>query len=595
MAIRYLSFDFDGCLFNSNYIKEPHLDFTKHLGNAVLVHNRPFLDQIKIENAAFDSVYAMIGSNRQSFELDTANMGGPTTFKGSCCPAIQKVCSDLNVTFNPFLIADVTGMLPHGTSYNLIMQEIAGNTYFENPQHTHADCTMDDTKRTLLFAQVQKAAADHPNEEIIFDFFDDRNDILERHLQEFFTKYPHMIPKNVTLRLNQYAGEDVTLVASIQGTGEPYPNYCELVTHMLDNLWDLNKFAESLKSAAPVIELSIEQIEDNLENSSPLMQQATAFETEIKQSIPVIENTQAIDESELSTEKELESSNDSFALSYFTDRSSGEPRAKLAFNKRNLTQNDINKWFKGYQPPEYMEDGDQIILFINVHPDSPFKDPSLFQAIEILRHQNIELSERAIATLEGEFNSVKLEFETAKEIAHGTELETGEFVDFRLFLNGYSNAFSDMPVDYMVQYKNRAFVEDDGREKEANIGYEIYFDLVEEYNDEHAEDNGSEKEAGADIDDLSESSVDSSDADNDEFADDEALERKTSAEQPALATETTTPHQPKELDHPLNPAGNPGRNLYAFHKPVAAQKINRSPIRLPEDKLCSASSSCLIS
>ncbi|MCW8471410.1 hypothetical protein OQJ19_12245 [Fluoribacter gormanii] len=622
MAIRYLSFDFDGCLFNQNYAQAPHLEFKKHLGDAVLVHNRAFLDQLKIENAAFDNVVALIGSNRQSYETDCINMGHPKAFKGSCCPAIQTVCADLNVTFDPFLLADVAGNLPYGTSYHLIMQEVTSGAYLnDDPQHEHAECTMDETKRTLLFAQMQKAAVDHPNEEIIFDFFDDRYDILVGHLNEFFTKYPHMIPKNVTLRLNRYAGDDVTLMASIKGTGESYSDYPEHVNNMLDNLWGHDEIAKTLKV------ISKEHTDSVLENFIKLEEHAIALESSIQNSEHIADRTETIDElgaalaslnlvaqeiepvddymdvdenEELATEKELDSSNNQSTLSYFTDNSSGEPRAKLAFAKKSYSQNEINRWFAGYQQPEYIEDGDRIILFINVHPDSPFKDPSLFEAIEILRQQHIELSDNAIETLQNEFNLVIPVLENAKSIA------MADGADFKIYLDGYTNAFSDMPVDYLVKYKNHEIVENDGREKEAGVSTNDFSDMSDESSDEDSdleffEDNGREKELDAGTDDISDSdlSVDASDEESDlELVEDNGREKEADAGRQTLATEPSTIHarsQAEPANQQRNPAGNPGRNQYAFHKPVAAPKINRAPIALPEDKLCSGISSCLIS
>ncbi|RUR28392.1 hypothetical protein [Legionella qingyii] len=611
MKIRYLSFDFDGCLFNPSYAQAEHFEFTKHLGDAVLVHNRRFLEQIKRENAAFDNVVALIGSNRQSYETDQLNMGPQKAFKGSCCPAIKTVCADLNITFDPFLLADVTGNLPFGTSYNLIMQEIeAGNFMQDTTQYEHATCPGEEYKVSLLFAQMQKAAADHPNEEIIFDFFDDRYEILMGRAKEFFTKYPHMIPKNVTLRMNRYAGDDVTLMASIEGTGEPYSNYPEHVNNMLNDLWAHDEIANSLKP------ISNEQHTDIvLENNYKFEEQVKALETAIqtgeyialnlaaREIDHIVEYTEAVDTNEeLSTEKELESSNNLSPLSYFTDNSSGEPRAKLAFAKKNHSHNEINRWFQGYQQPEYIEDGDRIILFINVHPDSPYKDPSLFEAIEILRQQHIELSDNAIETLQQEFNSVLPVLEQAKSIAMTYD------VDFKQFLDGYTNAFSDMPVDYLVKYKNHELVENDGREKEANIGNLNFSDRSDESSDEESalelvEDDSREKELDASTDDFSDSdsSVDASDEESDlkPFEDNSPeKEVEVDVDKQTLATETPAIHarsKAEPTNQQGNPAGNPGRNQYAFHKPAAAPRTNRAPIALPEDKLCSGSSSCLIS
>ncbi|WP_392536874.1 hypothetical protein [Legionella sp. 227] len=247
MTIRVLSFDFDGCLFNMAYINAPYTNFDKHLTDAVLVHNETFLEQLRHENERFSQVIAMIGSNRQSFEIDTANMGFLQSFKGSCCSAIQTVCNYLGVDFNPLLLADLYNSLEPGTAYQLIMDEIKSGKWIDGGALEHEDCPMDQSKVALIFAQMQEAASKNPDEKIIFDFYDDRHDILAR-LQEFYSTHPHMIPKNVLLRLNHYEGAEPTLEAELVGDGILCNDYPEIVVNMLDNLWKHNDIAMEIKS-----------------------------------------------------------------------------------------------------------------------------------------------------------------------------------------------------------------------------------------------------------------------------------------------------------------------------------------------------------
>ncbi|WP_028380852.1 hypothetical protein [Legionella cherrii] len=254
MTIRYLSFDFDGCLFNRAYIQLPHNNFSKDKTNAVLVKNRKFLDKIKSENSKFSAAYGFIGSTRQDYFIDMINGGiyTPGQFRGSCCPAMATICEDLGITFDPLLLADIDGELAIGTSYQRIMDEINNGTWSDNNKniHQHASCaSMDEYKRTILFAQMQKAADDHPEEEIIFDFFDDRLDILGT-LKQYFSEHNHMIPKNVQLRLHSYAGEKDKLIASIQGIGNPISNYQFCLRKMHENVKYLHEVAEALKEVA---------------------------------------------------------------------------------------------------------------------------------------------------------------------------------------------------------------------------------------------------------------------------------------------------------------------------------------------------------
>ncbi len=210
--------------------------------NALILANQDLLFQLKRENNQFSATYAFIGSTRQDLSIDELNG------KGSCCPAILTVCNALGMVHDPLLLADIEGDLENGTSFNLIMSEITKNTWgmFHRNTHHHVDCKQtDEYKRPLLFAQMQKAAADHPGEEIVFDFFDDRMDILNA-LNHYFSEYPYMIPQNVTLRLHRYDGEKEQLIESLQGEGKPISNYPFWVRAMHQNIDDLGKVAETL-------------------------------------------------------------------------------------------------------------------------------------------------------------------------------------------------------------------------------------------------------------------------------------------------------------------------------------------------------------
>ena len=220
MTIRGLSFDFDGCLFNLDYIGSEEKD--------VIKSNAAFLDPIKKGNTPFEHTYTFIGSNRQSFAVDMNNawVGG----KGSCFPAAKTVSDYLGTTLDKFLLADIYGDLPAGISFDRATQQ--------NYTDKHSDWLFDDTKVTILYAQLHKMANDNPKEDIVFDFYDDRgngerssNDILEQ-LRDFYTKYPELIPAQVTLRLNHYAGGVVTPVAVINGKGFIDSNYRQTVKDM---------------------------------------------------------------------------------------------------------------------------------------------------------------------------------------------------------------------------------------------------------------------------------------------------------------------------------------------------------------------------
>jgi hypothetical protein len=216
MTIRVLSLDFDGCLFHRRYLNSEE---------GVVKANLEFLNKLKDENQAFDKVIAIIGSNRQSYNVELANM-----FRGLSFPAVKEVSDYLETKLDTFLLADIYGNLENGTSYELGIKK--------DYHAKHADWLFDESKVSVLYAQMHKIALENPNEQIVFDFFDDRgngnrtaSDILEW-LNEFYTENKTLIPANLTLNLHHYAGDDVTTLFSIKGTGIIDENYKQTVKDM---------------------------------------------------------------------------------------------------------------------------------------------------------------------------------------------------------------------------------------------------------------------------------------------------------------------------------------------------------------------------
>ena len=230
-SVRVLSFDFDGCLFNKNYKWESTAGRRSY--NAVIVKNKPFLDAIKIENTLYREVTAFIGSARQSKWLDKANSRRNGT--ESCFDAIQKVCHYLHIEFNPLLLTDVYQGLPGGTSYWRAIGAEPGN---------NLDFPGDETKLTLIYAQMHAAALEYPNDTITFDFYDDRahdtshaRGILS-FLSQVFKEYPQLIPSNVLLRLNHYAGARPSVFSVINGRGPCERHYVSKINAIFTSLSD---------------------------------------------------------------------------------------------------------------------------------------------------------------------------------------------------------------------------------------------------------------------------------------------------------------------------------------------------------------------
>lgn len=216
MTVRVLSFDFDGCLFNQAYIESSDKD--------VLFHNRAFLDAIKCDNVLYSKNIVFVGSNRQSFALDLLNYYAQYRYKGSCYPALRKIADDLDAELDSFLVADIFGNLEAGVSFSLGVKA--------DPNDNHADCKFDMTKVSILYAQMHKIAYENPKEPIAFEFFDDKGEILGS-LEHFYNKYPELMPENVCLRLNHYAGKNLSKRVEIPGTGFIDSNYRQTVKDMV--------------------------------------------------------------------------------------------------------------------------------------------------------------------------------------------------------------------------------------------------------------------------------------------------------------------------------------------------------------------------
>jgi len=244
MSIRVLSFDFDGCIFNKDYINSCKGRASTEIRD-VIKYNESFLKEIRAENdrLAYSSVISFIGSNRQSKYIDNLNSIKGKKKVGSCFPAIQEISIYLSVKFDSFLLADIYGRyengnpLEDGTSYNR-----ATDPYFKGK---HADWEFDETKATILYAQIHRIALTNPQEEIVFDFYDDREDILSA-LHNFFNNHKELMPKNVTLHLNQYVNSTLSHpFADIVGSGIIDANYRATVIEMAQKAKDTQAFSYS--------------------------------------------------------------------------------------------------------------------------------------------------------------------------------------------------------------------------------------------------------------------------------------------------------------------------------------------------------------
>lgn len=254
--IRVLSFDFDGCIYNSAYKNKiaeaikPVMDLYYSIQNLesqkakekdfVQIHsleaqikelkqalkkekaafdqeekyvteaNKPLLTALNKEASNYKKTIIMIGSNRQYKAADDCNSFKKKT--QSCFHTIKALQKYLQAELNKFLLADIVpeqsekekNTIPHNGEYG---------TSYEKALHDdepHPIARWDATKIALIYAQMHHVAKQHPEDQIEYFFYEDMNPILL--LLEKWYELPdggaQWIPSNVTLHVIEYDGGD---------------------------------------------------------------------------------------------------------------------------------------------------------------------------------------------------------------------------------------------------------------------------------------------------------------------------------------------------------------------------------------------------
>ena len=167
-----------------------------------------------------------IGSNRQSLQAELDNFIKPArgddvkSVMGSAYPVFESLAKATDARLDKYILADTYSNQPDGTTFQRILdskidEEITSTSALsrekqeklkeklkgkDQPEWIH-----DDTKFTILYAQMHRLASQNPNKDIVYDFYDDDSDIL-KFLNQTFEKHPYLIPHNLTLRLKQHTG-----------------------------------------------------------------------------------------------------------------------------------------------------------------------------------------------------------------------------------------------------------------------------------------------------------------------------------------------------------------------------------------------------
>lgn len=131
----------------------------------------------------------------------------------------MSVCS-IPCVFDTTLLSDIYCDKEPGESYDNALKNYR-DFKVSSTVREFSRAVPESSKVDLLYMQFHKIASEHPNAEIIFDFIDDQEDILDA-LQPFFFDNSDLVPSNVTLRFYQYkAGDEaITLFKNeIKGRG----------------------------------------------------------------------------------------------------------------------------------------------------------------------------------------------------------------------------------------------------------------------------------------------------------------------------------------------------------------------------------------
>ena len=240
-----ISLDFDGCIFH----KKGYLYNTSP--NRLIETNQTFIDQVaeRIRAENFAEAVFMFGTNRQDKWMD--DMNNQHMNRGSCFPAMQRLLEEfegklhgISTRIDGYLLADTYCNKTPGATHQAIMTQ---DKSFQHDRHY-----IDNTKMTLLYAQMHKLASapENKDKDIILDFYDDRRIILSS-LHDFFNEHRDLMPRNIVLRLHRYKGAEISETFTLDDQVkilEPIPGAGEPDRHFHKSLWRMIE-AAGLKHA----------------------------------------------------------------------------------------------------------------------------------------------------------------------------------------------------------------------------------------------------------------------------------------------------------------------------------------------------------
>lgn len=208
--IKVASIDYDGCLSHQGYQQALEDNPDKPKPAVLIESNLVMMGYLR--SKGIDAL--MIGSNRQDIETDFMNSKKANFAKGnddelgSGFTMLEEISTEIGARFSPFVLADLYADKEEGYSYKRALELQEGHPH-EYPNLKKKDYdgepkwVFDEQKVSIVYAQIQKLSLENPDDEIEFNFIDDREDILNA-VENFFEKHPEMIPGNVTLKTQRY-------------------------------------------------------------------------------------------------------------------------------------------------------------------------------------------------------------------------------------------------------------------------------------------------------------------------------------------------------------------------------------------------------
>lgn len=212
--IRGISIDLDGCFLGYSFLN--------NIEAGVVEANRELIDILLENSSQYQSTTLFVGSNRQSIYDDCVN--ATSNKNGSGYPRVKQIAKAIRARLDKFLLTDLYNDLPDGTTFKKAFDYLDENQWGYSPgDKSEHEWLHDKSKLTILCAQMYKLSSENSGDEIDFDFYDDKEEILQN-LHALFERHPELIPPNVKLNLFRYAGPVDSSNLKIEPLIQPYPS-----------------------------------------------------------------------------------------------------------------------------------------------------------------------------------------------------------------------------------------------------------------------------------------------------------------------------------------------------------------------------------